>query len=322
MRPIACAIALLLLNSVIFAQSNGAPKLDRDEQLSDITYCPRTHVLEGAPEEEYWLEGAIGNSKVRMYLHRAGADVVGLFYATDGDWTPTFLGGEWSAKGVTLSGESADEAPKGRLQGQLANGAFIGSWTADSSDHAEPVRAAAMKRPACDGSGVWKRFDDPKWPVSFSYPASWHIEEVPASWRIRDVDNELQLICPDPEAMTYNTAVTIYEGKENKDKPIGPWDLVHCAKEWRERGCEVYDGSPVLFQVTEVSQQPGRTVLDVEHEWRVYCSDGGYRGQGDGDDQVVLLPNYWIEFDGAGQGSDLVDRLVKSARVRTAPNAK
>jgi hypothetical protein len=322
MCPIACAIALLLLNSAIYAQSNAATKLDRDEKLSEITYCPRTHVLEGDREEQYWLEGTIRNSKVRMYLHRAGADVVGLFYATEGDWTPTFLGGEWSAKGITLLGESADEAPKGRLQGQLVNGAFTGSWTTNSSDQADPVRVAATQKPSCDGSGVWKRFDDPKWPVSFSYPASWHVEEVQASEHIGGVDNELQLICPDPEVMTYNTAVTIYEGKEAKGKPIGPGELVHCVKGWREGGCDVYDGSPVLFQVSEVSQRPGRTVLDVEHEWRVYCSDGGYRGQGDGDDQVVLLHNYWIEFDGAGQALGIVDRLAKNARMRTAPNTK
>lgn len=324
MRPIACAIALLLLNSVIFAQSDVAPKLDRDVELGDITYCPRTHVLEGDPEEQYWLEGTIRNSKVRMYLHRAGADVVGLFYATDGDWTPTFLGGEWSAQGITLLGESAHEAPEGRLQGQLVNGVFTGSWATNNSDHADPVRVAATQKPSCDGSGVWKRFDDPKWPVSFSYPASWHIKEVPASWHIGDVDNELQLICPDPEVMTYDTVMTIYQGKEAKGKPIGPGELVHCTKGWRQegRGCDDYDGKSDLYRIAEVSQRPGRTVLDVEHEWRVYCSDGGYRGQGEGDDQVVLFPNYWIEFDGAGQGSDFVDRLVKSVRVRTAPHAK
>lgn len=322
MRLIAGPIALLLLNSAIFAQSGAAPNGDRDVELSEITYCPRTHALKGAPEEEYWLQGTIRKSTVRIYLHRAGADVVGLFYAADNDWTPTFLGGEWSAEGITLLGESADEVPKGHLHGQLTNGAFIGSWTPDSSEHADPVRASTIRKPACDGSGPWKRFDDPKWPVSFSYPASWHIKEAPASWHIGDVNNELQLICPDPEVMTYDTAVTIYEGKEAKGKPIGPEELVQCAEGWREGGCDVYEGSSVLFHVAEVSQRPGRTVLDVEHEWRVYCSDGGYRGQGEGEDTVILLGNHWIEFDAAGETSELVDRLVKSVHVRSAAAAK
>jgi len=69
-----------------------------------------------------------------------------------------------------------------------------------------------------------------------------------------------------------------------------------------------------------VKQQSGKTILGLGHEWRVYCADGGYVGQGDGADQVVLWGNYWIEF--MVSDSDMVDRLVKSARIRTAPKAK
>jgi len=147
--------------------------------------------------------------------------------------------------------------------------------------------------------------------VSFSYPASWHIKET---------GDALELVCPDPEAMAYDTAVTIYEGK-GEGKPVGPSELVRCAKGW-QFGPSCDDNHSDIFGVSEVSQQPGRTVLDVKHEWRVYCSDGGYVAQGDGDDKVVLLRNYWIEFGGAGQTSNIVDRLVKSAYVRVAPGAK
>jgi hypothetical protein len=321
----ACAIALLLLTSTIFAQSNAATsdtksKLaeeiqDREVALSDATYCPRTHALEGAPEEEYWLMGTIRNSTVRMYLHRAGADVVGLFYATEGDWTPTFLGGEWSAKGIKLLGESADEVPTGRLDIQLVNGAFIGRWKSDQSDHADQVRLATTKKPACDGRGVWKRFDDPKWPVSFSYPASWHVKEYTDS-----NSDVLELICPDPEKMTYSFGVTIFEGK---GKPGGPWELVQCPKGWRfGPSCDSYDENAATAQAAKLSQQPDKTVLGLVHEWRVYCSDGGYRGQTEGDDEVVILRNSWAEFMGSVSGSGFVDRLAKSAHVRSEPNAK
>jgi hypothetical protein len=316
MQSIAYTIALLLLNSAIFAQSDAKSKSgidDRDVELSDTNYCPRTHALEGTPEKEYWFEGTIRNSTVRMYLHRAGADVVGLFYTTDGDWTPTFLGGEWSAKGIKLLGESANEDPTGRLEVQLVNGALIGSWTLNGSGHADPVRAANVQRPVCDGSGVWKRFDDPKWPVSFSYPASWHLKK----------DDErlvLTLTCPDPEAMTYDKGVTIYEGK---GKPVGPYELVQCPKRWRfGPSCDSYDEDAVTAQVTEVSTQSGRTVLSLVHEWRLYCADGGYRGQGDGNDIVVLLRNYWAEFMGVVPATDVVDRMAKSARVRAVHTAK
>lgn len=310
MRSIVCTIAFLSLSSIIFAQSDAASKLDRDVELSEANYCPRTHALDGVPEEEYWLEGTIGKSTARMYIHRAGSDVVGLFYTTDGDWTPTFLGGEWNAKGINLLGESANEDPTGRLEIQLVNGAFVGSWTLNGSDHADPVRVATVQKPACDGSGVWKRFNDPKWPVSFSYPASWHIGK-------NDDRLIITLTCPDPEKMTYDMDLTIYEGK---GKPVGPYELVQCPKRWSfGPSCDSYDEDAATAQVEEVSEQPGRTVLRLGHESRVYCADGGYRGQGSDDDKVVMLGNHWIEFIGA---SDIVDRLVKSARLRTVNNAK
>jgi hypothetical protein len=311
MRSIACAIALLLLHSAIVAQNDAAPQTARDTEQEFGPYCPWTHALGDGPQEEHWFEGAIQNSKVRMYLNRGGAGVVGLFYATDGDWTPTFLGGEWSANGIKLSAEASDHDPKGHLQGQLVNGAFIGTWNPENSDHAGPVRLAPIQQPACDGRGAWKRFDDPKWPVSFSYPAS---------WRIKEDGKTLRLICPDPETMTNNnSSVTIFDGERKKGKPLGPVQLVQCANGWRfGPECDSYDEDAVTASVKTVSEQPGKTILSLGHEWRVYCADGGYVGQGDGEDQVVVLPNYWIEFRGAGSASAIVDRMVKSARVHVA----
>jgi hypothetical protein len=313
MQSIACATALLLLNSAIFAQSDTAPKAVQDTEQDFGFFCPHTHVLGDGPDK-YWLEGTIGNSAVKLYLADSGAGAIGLFYATDGDWTPTLLGGERSANKFKFSAVAADHTLKGRLEGQLVNGAFIGSWTSKGSDHADSVRLAAMQRPTCDGRGAWKRFDDPGWPVSFSYPAS---------WRIKEVGDALQIICPDPEDMAYNNKLTIYEGKVQKDKPVGLWELVHCANGWRfGRSCDTSERNTASLSVLEVSQQPGRTILGIEGEWRVYCADGGYVGQGDGEDRLVLLHDSWIEFTGAGQTSDIVDRLVKSARVRTSHNAK
>jgi hypothetical protein len=290
----------------VFVQSDTGKKAPQDTRLQS-GYCPQTHDLEAAPKEEHWFEGGIGNNKVRMYLNRGGAGVVGSFYAIDSDWTPTFLGGEWSTDKITLLAESEEQAPKGKLQGQLVNGAFTGSWTPIGSDDVDPVRLALIQKPACDGRGVWKRFDDPKWPVSFSYPASWHIKRE---------DDALLLVCPDPEVMTYNDQVTIYEGK---GKPIGVWDLVECANGWMKGGkCSLNDGTPSAFAVSEVSRRPGKTVLNSEDEWRVECAIGGYVGLGNGEDRIVLMRDYWAEFIGAGSSMGIVDRLVKSAHLRAA----
>jgi hypothetical protein len=226
MRPIACAIALLLLNSAIFGQRDTSPETAQGSELQS-GYCPPTHDLEVEPQEKHWFEGSIGNSSVRMYLNRGGSGVVGLFYATRGDWTPTYLGGEWKGGTMSLLAESSDQSIKGHLQGRLVNAAFIGSWTSGGSDHAVPVRLAAAKQPACDGRGTWKRYDNPTWPVSFSYPASWRIKKAPADFK--NIDNELELVCPDPESMAYANNLTIYEGERGAGKPIGVSELVRCA---------------------------------------------------------------------------------------------
>jgi hypothetical protein len=313
MRSFASAVALMFLSPAIFAESGTAPNVGQDTELpSDI--CPHTHELENVVPEEHWFEGKLGKSHVKVYLQRGGAGVVGLFYANDGAWTPTFLGGEWKDNKITLSAESAEHAPRGQLQGELLSGVFTGTWIPDSSDGAETVRLSAVQKPGCDGSGVWKRFDDPKWPVSFSYPASWRIREV------TETPQRIQLTCPDPEEMTYNAGVTIYEGK---GEPGGPWELVHCANEWRfGSSCAKSHENTASLSVSTVRQQPDETILNIDSEWRVYCSDGGYIGLGDGEDRVVLLPNFWVEFMGAGGASEIVDRLVKSADVRAEHNAK
>jgi hypothetical protein len=60
--------------------------------------------------------------------------------------------------------------------------------------------------------------------------------------------------------------------------------------------------------------------VSLNHEWRTYCSDGGYVGQGGGEDRVILLGNYWVEFNDPTQVA--VDRLVKSVHVRVTPTAR
>jgi hypothetical protein len=292
MRAIAFAAALIIvLHSVTFAQHN-------DGQTG---YCPQTHALGTAPTGRYWLEGSIDNKRVRMYLDRGGTGVVGLFYAPAGDWTPTFLGGEWSASGIALQAETGNGAPVGHLHMRFVKGTFVGSWTPNGSGHANPVRFASVPQPSCGGGGEWKQFDDRNWPMSFSYPAEWHI---------RKDGSALHLICPDPQAMASNSGVTIYSGR---GEPIGPSKLVHCSDGW-EYGpkCGAVHGHSDLFPISLISQQEGKTILNIEREWRVYCSDGGYVGQGDGEDRVVLLDNDWIEFAG---DPDIVDRMVNSVRV-------
>jgi hypothetical protein len=319
MRILVRVIALFVIVMSASAQSvsNKEPDETADEQSG---FCPRTHNLESTPSAEYWLEGVIGSKTVKMYLNRGGSGVVGLFYEPKGDWKPVFLGGMWKPSGIDLSAGANSAAfdpealaPIGRLQGQLTGNVFLGQWVPTGGAHADPVRLSVVPKTECDGKGAWKRFDSPKWPFSFSYPASWHLVEEhdgPGDY--------LRLICPDPEEMAYDTDVTI---KESVGKPTEKDGLVRCGKEWRydaECGDDIKDS--VFGHIAVQSARHGMTILDIsDHEWRVYCRDfDGYVGQGGGTDLVVLLQNGWIGITDAKDDSEMDGRIVDTIRAHAA----
>lgn len=217
------------------------------------------------PTRQYDLQGMVGSRTVKMYLNRAGSDSDGLFYFLEGDWTPVFLFGDWKPDGFEFSGESKNQKPTGRLQGQLADNLLLGQWTPAGSDRAEPVRLLVVPKTSCDGKGAWKRFDNPNWPFSFSYPASWHIKEE---------HGYIHVMCPDPEEMVYDTDVTISEGL---GEPSAETGLARCGMEWRYyANCSDDLTRSAYSHIPVESVRHGMRILDMsEHEWRLYCRNGG-----------------------------------------------
>jgi rhodanese-related sulfurtransferase len=318
MRIVLNVLPLFLL--VMTASAQTAPSYEPTETADEQSgLCPRTHNLELAPSAQYWLEGVIGSKTVKMFLERGGSGVVGLFYAPDGDWTPVLLGGMWKPSGIDLSAgadtaafDPETPAPIGRLQGQLTDSVFLGQWTPKGGQQSEPVRMSVVPKTECDGKGSWKRFDSPKWPFSFSYPASWHLVEEhdgPGDY--------IRLICPDPGAMAYATDVTVSEGL---GEPPAETGLVRCGKSWRfyaECGEDIKDS--VYSHIPAQSVRHGMRILDIsDHEWRVYCRSGGYVGQTDGADRVVLLQTGWTAITMVGNDFDIVERIVDTVRAHTA----
>lgn len=306
MRRFASLLTLLLLISSASAQ-HASPANAVQDTRDQTAYCPQTHALQVSPSAKYWFQGDIGKTAIRMFLDRGGNGVVGLFYATAGNWTPTLLGGDWGSTGISLSAQSDNRTLTGRLQGRLAKNAFIGSWTPANSHQAQPVRLTATPEPACDGKGAWKQFSDPKWPLSFSYPAS---------WRMKQEGHTIELICPDPEAMAYNTEVTVQMGT---GAPAGAGVLQHCANGWRYGSLCDCGARENTCQVPKITQSQGNTFLNLDQsEWRVYCRNGGYVGQGYGADRFVLLKNHWFEAYATGAGSAIIKRLVQTVNTRAA----
>lgn len=307
------ALSLFVTTASAQTTSSNEPTETADEQSA---VCPRTHNLELAPSAEYWLEGVIGSKTVKMYLNRGGSGVVGLFYEPDGDWKPVLLGGMWKPSGIDLSAgddsaafDPETLAPIGRLQGQLSDNVFLGQWTPKGGEQTEPVRLSVVPKTGCEGKGAWKRFDSPKWPFSFSYPASWHLVED------HDTDGDyIRLVCPDPEEMAYQTDVSIQEGVgENVDKT----ELVRCGESWRyDAGCGDDLKDSLYSHIPVQSVRHGMKILDISnHEWRAYCRGWGYVGQTEGTDIVALMQNGWIWITRVGDDSDMVGRIVDTVQA-------
>jgi len=275
MRPILRLLALFAF--VATASAQVAPSNESTETANEQSgLCPMTHSLESSPSAQYWLDGVIGSKTVRMHLERGGSGVVGLFYEPNGDWIPVLLGGMWKPSGVDLSAGASraafdpeTAAPIGRLQGQLTGNAFIGQWTPEGRAQSEPVRLSVVPKTGCEGKGAWKRFDSPKWPFSFSYPASWHLVEE------HDGTGEsIRLVCPDPEEMAYNSDVTIQQGL---GQPADKSRLVRCGNSWRYDADCGEDVKDSLYSHVAVERvRHGLSILDISnHEWRAYCRNGG-----------------------------------------------
>ena len=307
----ACAV-LLITVSFCAAQSSNSQKAEGKPNIQ-TGYCPQTHELEAEPSQRFFLDGTIGKRAVRMFLDRGGSGIVGLFYYSEGDWTPTVLGGSWNEGGNVEMTDGTESRPaSGRLQGELTDGHFTGTWQSLSSGSFEAVKLSTIQKPECDGKGPWKRFDDPKWPISFAYPANWLLHVSPGS---------IALICPNPEEIASRTQVDIYEGQ---GAPDGPTQLFQCGKGWKfgdDCGCEY--GNDLRCQPAKVHHKEHETILDVsDREWRYYCRDGGYVAEGDGVDRIVLLQDSWLEVVSQIGTSGIIDRLIGTLRPHAPSSSK
>ena len=311
MRLTACAILLVWACLRLGAQP-ATPQRSDDIGVYQTGYCPQTSQLATKPSQKLWLDGAIGKQQVRMFLDRGGSGVVGLFYAVEGNWDPTLLGGKWDEHEIEISDSTPGRASDGTLKAVLRGKQLTGSWLTGSGGHSEPVALAVVSEPECEGRGPWKHFDDPALRVSFSYPASWHLEQSPKS---------ITLTCPNAEEIAYNRHVTIYAGSGS---PKGPTDVVQCGGTWRYGAvCDCSQNGAGECRAAKMSRRETAMVLDVsDREWRVYCNGGGYVAQGDGEDRIVLLPDRWVEITADGDLAAIMDQLVGTVVVSPPSGSK
>ena len=308
MRSLRLPLVLLLLASTQLTAQN-------DDYNSGM--CPIQPQLGDKPIRHYSLAGTVGNRPVRMYLERDGKVAIASFYYTDTTWTPFLLGGTWSNGFVEVSEKVIDEygpTATGKLTGKVTPTGFIGSWIAAATDPALSIRTRFTPHPSCNGAGPWKRFDDPRLPITFSYPASWQITEYQFSQHA----DGFKLTCPDPAKMFNQEGISIessdlkninWMGFRLRD---GKWLYDYTVL------CDADNDNPPGCGEAPETHRGVITILDGDNsEWRLYCAGGGYIGQGYGHERMLILGDRWVEFQGFLKDGDMVLRIIATARPRT-----
>jgi hypothetical protein len=296
------------LLAVLMVMAVGmAPAQAPSEKQSQIGYCPRTAELNAAQQEKYWFEGMLGKKHVRMYLNRGGGGVVGVYYDT-ADWVPVFLGGKWISgepAGVELTALSGRDRTVGILKAKITANGLAGSWTGAQAE-AEEFQLRSETQPKCDGSEKWKSFSDGRWPITFSYPGTWHASVN---------GDSMTLTCPDASSMAYDGwEISVRQGGDAENETT---DFVQCQDKWiYGYGCKCganLDGCKNAV----LSERGGITELRANQiDWKMYCRDGGYVGSGTGDRRVLTFGDTWIVVEAEGQPAELVERLVETVKRR------
>jgi hypothetical protein len=280
-------------------------------------YCPQTVVLSGSPVTDYWFAGTIAQMQVRMYLHREGDGVVGLYY-NEADWTRFSFGGQVRKDGgihISLAANNRISSAGGKIDGRLTSGGLVGAW---QSGHAtgtpRAVNLTRTSEPSCDGRGEWRRYSSPSWPISFAYPSSWHLEpRKPVDSDVTEGEAVI-LECPDPKSLAYGLALQ-FSKEIQRGRSVS--DFVACGgDEWKYGdGCDCENSQ--FCRTPRIERRADITIFQADQiEYRMYCQDGGYVGQGEGHRFMLSLDNKWIQFYGIGLPSPVMERILQSTRAR------
>jgi hypothetical protein len=271
--------------------------------------CPPD--FDGQPASSHSLEGTIGHSRVRVYLERGGAAVVGIYYYTR-QGKPLVLEGAWGADGdVRLRESTVREGDEtGAIEGRLSPAGLTGVWTSPDGARRLPVKLRSVPTPPCDGRGPWRRFEAPDWPVTFSYPAS---------WLLRVDGDQLLVSCPDPAAMLSEPAgVTVRRGAGVESFDQG--SFARCAGKWYVAAIDRC-ACDSLESCVLAAEKPrdGMVVVDTQTQWRGQCRLGGYTGLVDAKGALYLIDGgrRWATLAGAAGVEEVLARIGKSVRPRT-----
>ncbi|MGA3081455.1 MAG: hypothetical protein ABSD44_08740 [Terracidiphilus sp.] len=281
-------------------------------------FCPSNPGLPGGSQVwETWFVGSIGNVGARMHLMGGGNVAKGEFYRQN-DWKPVIVGGRVQADGTLLLHDEQESkcgvedecAGPGVLRAHLTKAGMTGTWKASPGDQPETMRMGVEPAPKCDAAGPKRIFRDSGWPITFEYPAAWHMDANA---------HRIALLCPDPDRMAYEgsnvslrTGNLMHSGDLQKEDENFTGFTRDAAGRWQYEFYLAGGPQPAL-----VEQRGGLTIIRADDpSGRGYCLVGGYSGLADLEVVLIVFEGRWILVNGGPQATEIVDLVVKSAAPR------
>ena len=133
--------------------------------------------MESSPAE---FEGQVAGKRVRLYLsvdwphnERIHGLVRGL--GASGE-DPRHLTGEITPQCVVTVDEFDDGKTFATWTLRYDTATSVTGRRVEPDSPPFVVRLRAVPAPPCDGRGPWRTFRSAAWPITFDYPASWHLE--------------------------------------------------------------------------------------------------------------------------------------------------
>jgi hypothetical protein len=279
--------------------------------------CPPTPGLpDGATQWEKWFVGSIGSVGARMHLIGGDEIVKGEFYRQD-DWKPVIVGGKVQADGTLLLHDEEESncdvkdecAGPGMLRARLTKAGLTGTWRGSLGDKENAMRMHVEAAPKCGVGGPKRIFRNPAWPMTFEYPAAWHLDAN---------GDAISLLCPDPDWMAYqgwNISLSIGKLAPSGDPPK---EAISSEFTRDGKGNWQYEsslgGGPDL---ATVEQRDGITIVRAKDaSRRGYCLVGGYSGLSDEELVLIIIDDHWILVNGGPQATEIVNLVVNGAALR------
>jgi len=206
---------------------------------------------------------------------------------------PLALDGDWTGPGrlALAEGDPKDDGPKPRFDLEVTRSGATGTWTSPDGETV-PVRLRRVPKPAPFKSAIRqpRRFDDPRWPVTLTYPAGWRLDVS---------DSELRLRSPDPFDVLFENELSCTQGTgvpavpEPDEPPVEfVWPFFRGRSGWLVNVSGYGECEDDRCEPAKVEQSRGASIVRGNSGYRSY-GPWGYMGAADRESHLILAGDRW-----------------------------